>query len=268
MKMLVKLPYFTARDISDSETSLTWRNYGFRPNSCFDPDESGYGHQARGFDQWSTLYQNYLVRGFSYEVEIRASSNTALTSLSPDIMTFVYFGMAGSFQRDFLPSYSLTDLREQPKNKYFRWKRDARQTQYVGMPMTPATATSQGSFKGYISCKRMHRDFQGVENFSGPTPAGTTNLVWPASYQAATSADPIGLIEMWIGAAALPFGGSSVSTYLPVCQFTCRLVQYVEFFNPANPAYSVLEGITGATGTGSIGGTGTMLDTNSFNVYA
>jgi hypothetical protein len=34
----------------------------YRLNSLFDPDYTSAGHQPTGFDQWMTLYQNYIVR--------------------------------------------------------------------------------------------------------------------------------------------------------------------------------------------------------------
>jgi hypothetical protein len=35
--------------------------YIFRANSVYDPNSSGTGHQPLGYDQWSTVYNNYIV---------------------------------------------------------------------------------------------------------------------------------------------------------------------------------------------------------------
>jgi len=51
--------------------------YKFRLNSIFDPDETSIGHQPRGHDQWSAMYQRYCVVGAKVLVEpIQTPSNT------------------------------------------------------------------------------------------------------------------------------------------------------------------------------------------------
>ena len=51
--------------------------YKFRLNSVFDPDLTSTGHQPRGHDQWSTMYQRYCVIGAKVLVEpLNTQSNT------------------------------------------------------------------------------------------------------------------------------------------------------------------------------------------------
>lgn len=46
----------------------------FRANSLFDPDRTGTGHQPRGFDQLSAIYNRYRVDSLKWEVRFTASS--------------------------------------------------------------------------------------------------------------------------------------------------------------------------------------------------
>ncbi len=46
----------------------------FRGNSVFDPDFTGAGHQPRGLDQWSPLYDSYLCYGSSIHLEYSTDS--------------------------------------------------------------------------------------------------------------------------------------------------------------------------------------------------
>lgn len=53
--------------LSMSVVNLYATYYTFRLNSLFDPDYSGSGHQPRGFDQLSAIYDKYVVRGVQIE---------------------------------------------------------------------------------------------------------------------------------------------------------------------------------------------------------
>ena len=56
-----KLRYVGTVDVDPASGSMG--NYSFRANSCYDPDNSGLGHQPMGFDQWATWYKKYTVLG-------------------------------------------------------------------------------------------------------------------------------------------------------------------------------------------------------------
>ncbi len=42
--------------------------YFFNLNSCYDPNNSGTGHQPLGFDQWSTFYNRYVVEKVRFKL--------------------------------------------------------------------------------------------------------------------------------------------------------------------------------------------------------
>lgn len=86
---LVNLRY-GSQFILDSTAVGTYGTYHFRANSCYDPDESGVGHQPRGFDQWSAFYDNYVVLGS--KITIRA--NNTLQTLEAGDTSHSKFNMA------------------------------------------------------------------------------------------------------------------------------------------------------------------------------
>lgn len=55
------LRYTTPINILASSGLL--QRYLFRANSCYDPDYSGTGHQPMGWDQWTNLFNHYVVVG-------------------------------------------------------------------------------------------------------------------------------------------------------------------------------------------------------------
>ncbi len=57
-KKHVKMRYFFKADM---DISTVLRQHNIRANGLFDPDQTGTGHQPRGFDQWSNFYDNYVV---------------------------------------------------------------------------------------------------------------------------------------------------------------------------------------------------------------
>ncbi len=52
-------------------------NWQYRLNSLFDPDFTTGGHQPRGRDQWSAIYQNYYIPSCTIAVKM---ANTGLTN--------------------------------------------------------------------------------------------------------------------------------------------------------------------------------------------
>lgn len=72
-RLFVKLKYYDNLTFVSVAPAITSQVY--RANSLFDPDFTNVGHQPYGFDQWSALYTNYLVRGSSIKVEVQCSVN-------------------------------------------------------------------------------------------------------------------------------------------------------------------------------------------------
>lgn len=56
-----QLRYCTQKVITCNENSIGWAD--FRANSLFDPDYGVGGGQPMGFDQWTALYDQYVVTG-------------------------------------------------------------------------------------------------------------------------------------------------------------------------------------------------------------
>ncbi len=47
--------------------------HSFRANDCFDPDETGVGHQPRGFDQIIPMYEHFTVIGSKMKATFMAT---------------------------------------------------------------------------------------------------------------------------------------------------------------------------------------------------
>jgi len=48
----------------------TYQGHNFNGNGLYDPDDTGTGHQPRGFDQIKTLYRTYKVKASSIRVRV------------------------------------------------------------------------------------------------------------------------------------------------------------------------------------------------------
>ncbi len=72
--------------------------YTYRGNSCFDPDESGIGHQPMYFDQYAAVYSKYKVISCSCSVtgsNYNASASAVLAIIpSSEIPTLTSYAIA------------------------------------------------------------------------------------------------------------------------------------------------------------------------------
>lgn len=73
------LRYNTSAQLSS--TSGLMKNYTMRANSVFDPDYTSVGHQPMGFDQWSLLFNHYVVLGA--KMKVRFMNESGSTSAMP-----------------------------------------------------------------------------------------------------------------------------------------------------------------------------------------
>lgn len=75
----VKLRYVSTISINPAAAQVGY--YFFRANSCYDPDYSGVGHQPMNFDQWSALYNHYIVVGSKINVFFCGDGGSSNVSL-------------------------------------------------------------------------------------------------------------------------------------------------------------------------------------------
>lgn len=61
IKATTKLRY--NETISMNPATGVVQAYSYRANSCFDPNQTGTGHQPMGFDSWANIYNHYIVLG-------------------------------------------------------------------------------------------------------------------------------------------------------------------------------------------------------------
>jgi len=70
----VKLRYVANVSIDPALSNVGYHH--FRANGMWDPDASGLGHQPMGFDQWSLLYNHYIVLGSKIQVFFHGNAGT------------------------------------------------------------------------------------------------------------------------------------------------------------------------------------------------
>lgn len=75
-KLSTKLRYSQYVSLADAVGGFVKANV-FAGNSCYDPDQTGSGHQPYYFDEWGKLYQKYMVTGCSIKCNFAsAAGNT------------------------------------------------------------------------------------------------------------------------------------------------------------------------------------------------
>jgi len=151
--MTVTLPYILSGRVNPG--IVAYSDQVFRLNSVFDPDFSGVGHQPRGFDQWSQVYNQYRVsrcdvnilvrQRASHGINVRAIANNQSASLGPDFnlgefMAHTYLGQTSSNTRPLQRKLSY-----QPHKVLGNtW------TQYIGSNNTSAITTTNPADEAYL----------------------------------------------------------------------------------------------------------------------
>lgn len=69
-RVMVKLPYLA---LTGGDT-VGFFDYQYRHNGCFDPEVAIGGHQPLAFDQWMSLYENFVVTGCKIRCDIAPHS--------------------------------------------------------------------------------------------------------------------------------------------------------------------------------------------------
>lgn len=111
---LVKLRYIEQISLDPGLNTFTVSEW--RANSVFDPNLSGVGHQPMGFDQWSNIYERYVVCGSKINVQYAPITGTNLNpgfygvSLygTANQLTATYAGNVDSVMESKLTGYTST----------------------------------------------------------------------------------------------------------------------------------------------------------------
>lgn len=106
--MTVKLTYADQFTL-DPGVGGTPATYVFRANGCNDPDYTGTGHQPYGWDEYTTLYNHYIVLGSKIEL---VATNSGDDTNSMNLISL--YVSANST----VASNALTDVLERPNQKY------------------------------------------------------------------------------------------------------------------------------------------------------
>ncbi len=130
--------------------------YGFKLNSCYDPDYTSTGHQPLGFDQWATFYQTYIVSAAQVRVKmLNYSAYQAVIGFLPD--------------ENANPSTVLDTLCEQPMA--YHYLQFAQNPPYIDSPVF----TKKYSMASWFQVKTVEDD---VARFGAKTTSDPTNLMY------------------------------------------------------------------------------------------
>lgn len=77
-RQFATLRYFDIVSVNPSTGNAA--DYVFSANGVFDPDVTGTGHQPRGFDQLTTLYDSFVVTKSTIRATVFPSPTTTVTS--------------------------------------------------------------------------------------------------------------------------------------------------------------------------------------------
>lgn len=233
-RIMVKLPYFESIRLVDTE-NIVQTEHIMDLTSAYDPNQTGTGGQPRGYDQWASIYGNYIVRGVAYKIKIRPSSDTAATNVATNFILGVTCGPEGFSSQNF---QDLKDYMEYPKSKYHKWQHSTRE---VNNPREGAMYRGRTDYmSGYVSNKKLLR-YYGAKGIMGASVGGQTVYIYPNDYAAPTGTSPASINELCLWAASLPEDGNAFDggeKYLPYMYADVRLVYYVEFWNPVFPIVS------------------------------
>lgn len=220
---MVKMPYYYDGVLIDqSVTSATYVEASIRLNSLFDPEYPIGGHQPRGYDQWSTMYNKYLVTGMSYSLGFYPSSEAALTSTGSR-------GLCGT--RCFADGEEaafgdLVDVMELPRESGFNWRR---WTRAANTGAYDSNSDRPVYVKGYVSMKSLaKRRLPGQK--------------WPQDFVTVVGNNPTYGMNMmlWAGTQATGTGTGSTPEVnnLPTMLVDIKLIYYVTWIDAAYMADS------------------------------
>jgi len=91
---------YTEHVTSITSTLGALGSYVFRANGCYDPNYSSTGHQPMGWDQWSALYNHYVVLGAKMTLKVLPSASSTSPCIIGTIVTdgtAVPYSTPGSF---------------------------------------------------------------------------------------------------------------------------------------------------------------------------
>lgn len=148
-------------------------------NNLFDPGNTASSVQPYLFDQWASLYENYLVYGFKWRIQGHIGS-TGVTSTSARQMGIAFTESSTSLSTS-------SKAMQQPYQQNVQW----------------TVNTNEPKLRGYIECCKV---------------IGLTRAQWDAqfdSYGAAVTAPPTGIpyAHIW---TYDPYGSADVQTNITI----------------------------------------------------
>lgn len=151
-RMTVALPYVVSLRAAPASFGV---DQTFRMNSCFDPDFSGVGHQPRGWDQWSAVYNQYRVGRVDFNILVRNRGDHGIIcralANNESAALFTDGTLAEFANQTYLGSNSSNTPPIQRKLRYYSHKTLGKTwRQYISDENTAALVTTNPTEEGYV----------------------------------------------------------------------------------------------------------------------
>lgn len=244
-RLLVTLPYATVVNLQRGVGEFsTYAEYGFNLNSGYDPDQSGVGHNVRGWDQWATLYQDYQVHSVKYDIQVYPASTSAVSAAANNLFVGLVIGPSG-IATQYTTGNDLIEARSDPFCKIQFMTRSANGAGNSFTPIMNTYGTKPVNKGGRFTGRVFMRDI--VKQWGLQDVTGTTQYTWPKDYFAKITTNPAALLQLVVIAFS-GYEASYVTLPLPELYAIVRMEYDIEFQNPLQPGESLLDAATGVTG--------------------
>jgi len=213
-KLQVKLPWFHQGTFVSATAAVSYTENLLSLNNLSDPGDGFTNHLPRGYNSWSPFYLQYLVKGVSYDVAFRLTTNL-------DDVDYAKIGLCGltcgrgTWNSEF---GSLVDQKEGPPSNYAKSRHMT-----SGSTSTSDISTNWGNarMKGYLNLRKLAQEQYG------------NILTWPRDFVGLAGNAPPNLLTMVLWVASLPQGsgtsGAIETNNLPGVVFEAKLTFYVAF---------------------------------------
>lgn len=177
--MLIKHQYSMYGIIQPEGAEGSRGRFTFNLNWLYDVDQTGGGHQPRGYDQMLQLYYAYTVEEVRYKIQFYVATDDSVTTTACNMRTGVIIGPQG-YPSQFV---SLSDFNETPVGKYNRRKGLLQRS--ASMVAAATQDAKDVKYTGKIVLKDLVAHYGNRDYMSVSASNNLKALQWPQDYSVA-----------------------------------------------------------------------------------